>query len=95
MHTLALSAEEAFVWAALISAVVTSLAGAAISIIAALKGQKAEAKADTLGDRVTSQAASIRQLREQMTLVALHTPPNGGNVPAATGNRAAGPPSSE
>jgi hypothetical protein len=68
---LALTASEAAAWVALVGAI----GSVVIGIIGALKGAKAEGKADAADHRADALAAGIRQTREQIHDVAKQMDP--------------------
>jgi hypothetical protein len=77
MLAFTLTASEAAAWVGLITAV----GGVIVSVIGALKGFKADGKADVLSDRANALASHAQSLDRQITDVAakMTPPPDAGN----------------
>jgi hypothetical protein len=86
LYAPAITASDASAWVAIVTALVASLTGGAVAVIAALRGDTA-----ALSDRVEAQSMSLRAVRTDLTTVATAVPPPPaamaagsppGNVPA-------------
>jgi flagellar basal body-associated protein FliL len=88
LYAPAITASDASAWVAIVTALVASLTGGAVAVIAALRGERAAGKTAALSDRVEAQSMSLRAVRTDLTTVATAVPPPlaagspPGNVPA-------------